>query len=63
MDDHSLIKVAHMFNRIGLTIINGESGRDEGAQLAQYIEKKGSEIFGGVPFPWHCAPGLSLVEF
>ena len=25
MDDHSLIKMAHIFNRIGLAIINGKS--------------------------------------
>ena len=41
MDDHSLIKVAHMFNRIGFTIINGKSGSDEGAGPAQYTKKKG----------------------
>ena len=63
MDDHSLIKVAHMFNMIGLTIINGKSGSEEGARPAQYTKKKGSGISRGVPFPWHRAPGLSLVEF
>ena len=63
MDDHFLIKVADMFNRIGLTIIKGKSGRDEGARPVQYVEKKGSEISRGVPFPWHRAPGPSLVEF
>ena len=63
MDDHSLIKVTHIFNRIGLSIINGKSGSDEGARPTQYTKKKGSGISIGVPFPWHRALGLSLVEF